>query len=311
MSNLTTSEPYLDAREAELAALEQRLKKWDEDLTDREEEFGERAVDFNPTVRAILTLAAQGLGFFLLFVLGTGTFEVPAQPDKVHPDLVRGLHFIVNVSWFYLILSLLICFALLCYAYVKKGLDSHVPVDVMLLTYVGMDILLLLLLVYQQGGLCRSMFLPVFFLIPTAYLIVERREKIFRWRRLFVLAVIMGCICSAYRVSVILPPPPPSNSNLSVVNGTVLFLHHWPLQVTDFSALAHADYDKAIFRASLISAFVPIIQILIVMFRARVRKRKDDASSKVQAAEIRSPEAAAVNLVADPPRSTDDSSRHD
>jgi len=279
LSGLTPSEQPLDARDAELSAKATQLKAWEDDLTDREEEFGERAVDFNPTVRASLTLAAQSLGFFLLFVLGTGTFEVPAQPDKVQPDLIRGLNFIVNISWVYLILSSLILIGLLFYAYIKKGLDSHKPVDIMLLLYVGMDIVLLLLLVHQQGGLCRSMFLPVFFLIPTAYLIVERREKVFRWRRLIVLAVIMGCICSAYRVSVILQPLP-SDSSLGVSNKTVWFLHHWPLQVTDFSMLAHADYDKAIFRASLISAFVPITQILIVMFRARIRKRKDNVPSE-------------------------------
>lgn len=234
--------------------------------------FGEPSVDFSPGVRAVLTLAAQSLGFILLFVLGTGTFGVTSQPD-----ILRGLKFITDVCWVYLLLSLLIVTVYLCYvAYRQKKFEEHFPVDVMLLTYVGMDIVLLLLLVYQQGGLCRSMFLPVFFLIPTAYIIVERRETKYRWRRLVILFIITGCICSSYHVAVTLPPSEVSTNagpaDVGPARGAISFLA-WSLpDVTDFSSLSHAEYDKAIFRASLISAFVPIIQLLIVMFMARLSK---------------------------------------
>lgn len=269
MNNLTSSEQTQKSKEAELEAREKKLQQREADLSEREEEFGERAIDFSPTVRAIMTLAAQGLGFILLFVLGTGTFELTPQPD-----VVRGLQFIVNIGWKYLGLSLVICLIILLLAAYRKVFDNF-SVDLMLLLFVGMDIVLLLLLVYQQGGLCRSMFLPVFFLIPTAYLIAERREKRYRWRRLLVLIIITACICSSYRVSVAFQPGA-VGTLVKPAEGITPVFHWWSVSITDFCTLAHRDYDKAIFRASLISAFVPIIQILIVIFRVRIKGGGDN-----------------------------------
>lgn len=274
MDNLT-AHASLIAEDAEKASMAEEIKKLRRDL-EEQRMFGEPSVDFSPLVRAVLTLAAQALGFILLFVLGTGTFGVTTQPD-----IVRGLKFITDVCWVYLLLSLLIVTAYICYVAYKKEYEEHFPVDVMLLVYVGVDIVLLLLLVYQQGGLCRSMFLPVFFLIPTAYIIVERKERKYRWRRLLILVIITACICSSYHVAVTLPPSTVGTdagpAEVGPAQGAISFLA-WSLpDVTDFSSLSHAEYDKAIFRASLISAFVPIIQLLLVMFMARVGKPKPEA----------------------------------
>src|SRR5207247_8772534 len=59
----------------------------------------------------------------------------------------------------------------------KRVALDHGAVDVSIVSFVTLDITLLLFLVCQEGGLCRSVFLPVYFLIPLAYMSVERDRK--------------------------------------------------------------------------------------------------------------------------------------
>jgi hypothetical protein len=217
---------------------------------------------FSPKVRLFMTFTAQTLGFGLLFLLGFGI-----EFDVKNPAIEPGFQFIRKVAWWYLGLTVF-CFAVpLTVTFIRRELtDRHV--DIVLILLVVVDTILTLVLVSQEGGLCRSMFLPVFFLIPTAYLIVERREPIFRWRRLLVLMAIVACICFSYRVSKEHEP----DLNLGLVkpaHGAVA-IWRWEIgEITDFETLSHTPYDKAIFYASLISAFIPIIQIGVEIVQDR------------------------------------------
>jgi len=59
----------------------------------------------------------------------------------------------------------------------QPGVIEEKSVDRMLILFICVDLLGLLFIVCQQGGLSRSMFLPVFFLIPAAYLAVVNPSK--------------------------------------------------------------------------------------------------------------------------------------
>jgi len=243
-----------------LAAKERELAEKERLLNAKQKKYAERDQDFSPPIRLAMTGAAQVLGFMLLIILGMFTF--PSGQE----DIARGLDFIKHCAICYLAISVLIPLGPLVYAYFRRRL-CHIQVDIILLSYVASDLLILLFLVHQQGGLCRSMFLPVFFLIPTAYIIVERREPKFRWRRVVVLLAIVGCICRSYHVSLALMPPAASGAGQPVEG--IVHLFWWSKQVTDFSTLAHWSYDSALFVASMISAFVPVVQIVIITVRDR------------------------------------------
>ncbi len=239
--------PALTAEE--LAEREQLLNARERALTVKEKGLGASA-------RFTVTITAQVAGLILLFVLGGGTFPIDNQ------DIVRGLYFIQTIMWWYLGVTLIVPTVILLYALVCVRCDplDHPYIDKILLTYVGIDLLLLLLLVCQEGGLCRSMFLPVFFLIPIAYLAAEQPGH--RVRKLLVLLSIVVCIVISYLVSRwTMPPQGTTNLQPAIPFG----LGGRTIHVTDFSTLAHASYDEAILYASLVSAFVPIIQIGLVM----------------------------------------------
>ena len=233
----------------ELAAKEHLLNARERALADKEKGLGAKA-------RFTVTIAAQVAGLILLFVLGGGTFPID------NPDIVRGLYFIQKIMWCYLGVTLIVPTAVLLYALLCVKCDpfDHPYIDKILLTYVGLDLLLLLLLVCQEGGLCRSMFLPVFFLIPIAYLAAEQLKH--RVRKLFVLTSIVVCIVISYFVSRWTMPPQGATNLEPAIPFT---FGNRTIHVTDFSTLAHSSYDEAILYASLVAAFVPIVQIGLVM----------------------------------------------
>jgi len=228
---------------------------------------------FSAGVRLLMTLIAQTFGFGLLFLLGFGI-----DFDIKNPVIALGFQFIRTVVWWYLALTVFSFAVPLIVPFIRRELmDWHV--DVVLILLVIVDIILTLLLVSQEGGLCRSMFLPVFFLIPTAYLIVERREPKFRWRRLVVLMAIVACICISYRVSK--EHEPDLKVGLVTPAHGSLHILRWEIgEITDFETLSHTPYDKAIFYASLISAFIPIFQIFVEIVQDRFSTpRKVSAAS--------------------------------
>lgn len=242
------------------------------ELEPNEQRILATAEAFSPQVRLFMTFTAQTLGFGLLFLLGFGI-----EFDVKNPVIEPGFRFIRKVAWWYLGLTVFCFAAPLIVTFIKKELtDRHV--DLILILLVVVDTILTLLLVSQEGGLCRSMFLPVFFLIPTAYLMVERREPIFRWRRLLVLFAILACICFSYRVSKEHEP----DLNLALVNPAhgAVRLWRWEIEeITDFETLSHTPYDKAIFYASLISAFIPIFQIGVEIVQDRFSTARRGAKS--------------------------------
>lgn len=239
-----------------LVAKERELRERERQLEASEQKYAQRNKDFNPSTRLLMAVAAQGAGYILLHILGVSIFLSGQE------NIARGLDFINLSATYYIIISFAIPLAVGVHVYIRTKLEQF-HVDIILLAYVVVDLVILLRLVCQQGGLCRSMFLPVFFLIPTAYMIVERREpKLhFRIRRMLVLMAIVACICMSYHVSLELMPSD-SSAGQPVV-GTVHLLG-WSKEVTDFSTLAHRSYDKALFVASMISAFVPIVQLIII-----------------------------------------------
>jgi hypothetical protein len=242
------------------------------DLQPSEQRTLATAEAFTPQIRLFMTFTAQTLGFGLLFLLGFGI-----EFDITNTDIRHGFEFIRKVVWWYLGLTVLCCAVPLSISFIKRELtDRHV--DAVLILLVVLDTILTLVLVAQEGGLCRSMFLPVFFLIPTAYLIVERREPIFRWRRLIVLITIVACICFSYRVSKEHEPflnlSPNCAACMTPAQGVVR-IWRWDVgKITDFETLSHAPYDKAMFYSSLISAFIPILQIFVEIVQDRFSKAK-------------------------------------
>lgn len=147
-------------------------------------------------------------------------------------------------------------------------------VDISIWAFVLFDVGILLLLVCQQGGLCRSMFIPVFFLIPTAYMAVERKSKM--WRVLILILIVMGCIVFSFYISKITEP-----ANVIVeARRSTLTSRVVSIPTTDFQALAHSDYDLAMLWASLISAAIPGVQTLIIMHGTRQARRRTAAEAK-------------------------------
>ncbi|HJR05961.1 MAG TPA: hypothetical protein VJ842_01595 [Pyrinomonadaceae bacterium] len=245
-----------------LAAKERELADMERELNALKQKCIERTKDFSPTTRFAMTLAAQIIGYILLHILGGSVFS--SRLESIAP----GLDFINHSANYYLLISFAIPLLVGIHAYICRELKQF-HVDIILLAYVTCDLVILLRLVCQQGGLCRSMFLPVFFLIPTAYMIAERREPkfLYRLRRVLVLMAIVGCICTSYHVSEMLMPLTGNGAGQPIA-GKVHLLW-WSIEVTDFSTLAHGSYDQALYIASMISAFVPITQIGIIMVRER------------------------------------------
>jgi hypothetical protein len=258
-------EPVL-SKEIEIQLREKALLK-------KEAIYGEREKSFSPVIRLIMTIVAQSGGFLLLFILGTGIL-----PPEGRGNIRFGFDFIRGISWRYVAISGAILFVgILVAAYARKF--KHWHTDLVLLLFVALDIIMLLLLVYQQGGICRSMFLPVFFLIPTAYLIAERREKKYRWRRLLILALIVSCICFSYKVARNFPPGEPGLARTAVTGDAQFFV--WTIPITDWETLAHTDFDRGLFYVSLISAFVPLFQILVVIIQERFGRKREEFLSDI------------------------------
>ncbi|MCA1593570.1 MAG: hypothetical protein LC754_13155 [Acidobacteria bacterium] len=225
------------------------------------------------SIRLMMTLAAQIGGFFLLWLLGSNTFSIDTAINQ--PSVRDGLEYIQSVERIYMAGSGIIVIIVISLLWLSnKPFVEQINVDIVLLCFVFFDLILLLFLVCQEGGLCRSMFLPVYFLIPNAYLTAERHGKYYRKRKLFVLLSILTCIYISYRYAA-WAQPPHTGTNLQPAIGTFNLLYYWwPVNLTDFSTLAHRDYDEAVWYASCISALVPLIQILTLAFTDKLEAIK-------------------------------------
>ena len=205
---------------------------------------------FAPNQRFWATLLAQGAGFAMLFILGDGTFTPKAS-------IQVGLNWIISGMKIYLALSG-IAFIAAGIGYVRERQLSHGHVDTAISICLFTDILLLAFLVCQQGGLCKSMFLPVLFLVPAAYLAVERPDALLR--KTVVLLAIVLCIVLSYYVSVRL-------------QSGITTLPVLKVGITDFQYNAHDEFDKALLIASVFSALTPLGQIALIQAKRHLNQR--------------------------------------
>lgn len=192
-------------------------------------------------------VAAQVAGINLFITVGLLAFPFN------QPDITLGLKFIVGGMLVVLTLSLVaFIFPFRRTWRSEQRAFIHEDVDLMIFALFLIDICVHTFLICQEGGLVRSMFLPVFFLIPIAYTLVERSEKIHRLFWVFLITVVSICIC--YRVS-------------SLVTTTALGkLPLLQIPITDFSVLAKRNYDRAILITALASLMIPAMQIKIIQF---------------------------------------------
>jgi hypothetical protein len=274
MSTLTTDEKELATAVKTLSNDVQLLSSKMEKLADKVKPSDKQGSEYTPLIRFAITLTAQIGGFFLLWLLGSNTYSIDTAVQQ--PSIREGLEYIQAVERVYMVGSGVIIISMVAMLwYLEEDPEKHRYVDIMLLLFVVFDLFLLLFLVCQEGGLCRSMFLPVYFLIPTAYLAAERHSKQFLKRKLAVLSLILVCIYISYRYAA-WAQPPQSAQGLQPANGTFHLLGQWwPINLTDFSTLAHRDYDEAVWFASCISALVPIIQIAAVMGGDKLKEIRD------------------------------------
>ena len=177
--------------------------------------------------------------------------------DRVRHDAIEGgMHAIFFIA--FLVLVGLILGFYLAFSLAKKcgGVShffDHPCVDKMLGTFLLIDIPLLTLLVCLQGGLTRSMFFPLFFLIPVAHYAVEQEGK--QNRVLWGVGAIAVCMIVSYFVSYFV-----AAGNMQYLFGLS------PLRITDFSTLTPERYALALLVVSLISLFIPVVQMRIIRF---------------------------------------------
>ena len=211
--------------------------------------------------RYVAVVVAQVGGLALLvinyFVFSSGP-AVELLPDD-RPKFATGVACIFWATVVYFVVSSLIAAFPFIRAIIRSkrfALNEHFPVDVTVISFVSLDLAILLFLVCQEGGLCRSVFIPAFFLIPLAYQSVERPDKL--WRSLVVVLTVVACIGVSFLVSRLAWPPYPE--------GNMLLL---PIRITDFHHLDHPHHDWAILWVSLISASIPVFEIGTILYRTR------------------------------------------
>jgi hypothetical protein len=213
------------------------------------------------TERFAATIAAQIGGLFILLLVA---IPFPSSATNVGD----GKEW-MEIAEVLILLVLLLGIGLAFKRSRKCGGSFDDPcVNVAISTYVICDIPILLFLVCQQGGICRSVLMPVFFLIPIAHVMVERRE---RWVY-SVLGTIVLSITIAFLVSLYVGVP-----SITGVNHIPLGLGN--LRITDFSAQAHAGYDWAIFISAIIAVMIPLIQRAFVLFVKTLFKEKEKEAS--------------------------------
>src|ERR1041385_1972262 len=98
---------------------EQQLLERERAVSKRERELKGSDQDFGPGTRLLMTVFAQGAGFFLLSILGV----LIAWPTDL-PDIVRGYNFIQRISWIYLLLTISLPAVMLVIAAVQREIKQ-------------------------------------------------------------------------------------------------------------------------------------------------------------------------------------------
>jgi N-acetylglutamate synthase-like GNAT family acetyltransferase len=223
---------------------------------------------YNPTPkeRFWAAIGAQAIGTLLLLFIG--------NVFSVKEELSMGLVWIHCMAYTAFI-ALIIGLALAVWGRHKcRNMDSCA--DKAIITLLCFDIPIVLLLVCQQGGLTHSMFVSLFFLIPVAYLAVERPEK--RHRAYVVVLSIVVCLFISCLVS---------QARASTLN--LLWLVSIP--ITDFSTLVPRRYATATLIVSLISLCTPFVQWGIFKFLDvkpfAIRRAKQEDSEEIRRIHIK------------------------
>jgi type IV secretory pathway TrbD component len=211
-----------------------------------------------PANRFMAAVAGQVLGIILLVLVGWLPFSVyswmtPEQQNVILVGLSMVKYTMVGVL-FTLIIASIPAIRFRNRHRTLKGLDEAYVTCVMWLFLLA-DMFFLLFLVCQQGGLCFSVFIPVFFLLPIAYATVERSDKKYRVYWVFIIVVV--CVLLSYL-----------HSKLITHHG----LRVMPLigvPITNFQGIVHNDYDEALLIVSIVSAAIPFAQLFFLKVRFR------------------------------------------
>lgn len=215
----------------------------------------------SPTQRFAAAVAAQVGGLILLVVV--------AMPFPISiSSIVVGKQFVEYATG-------AICLALILGIYLaynqskkRKDFDDSCA-NTTVFIFLLFDIPILLFLVCQEGGLCRSILLPVFFLIPIAHMTVECRKRAINT----VLIIIIACIGIGFLVSLRVGIPRESH-----VNALSLWVVNIP--ITDFSdSASHTGYDWAVFMSAIISTLIPLWQKLVIELVTIIAKPSTSAPS--------------------------------
>jgi hypothetical protein len=265
------------------------------------------------------TVWSQGGGFAILVVV----FSIFVLDSN--PLIEKGVRYIGRSILVYVGGSIVIFLISFLINWIEREDDyDDLSVDIGILSFIWFDVAVLLFLVCQENGLCRSMLLPVFLLIPIAYLTVENPDK--RHRILLLLGIIISGIAITWyladRSSFSLLSLAPTfiiyaalfaivliveNQRLLWQVGGVIVaflllsfatvLPYWLRDVdtlrflhvttTDFHHDAHNSHDRALFLVSLLSLLIPLLQILVVLYQTRPKRKTvaaTDATAKPQVA---------------------------
>lgn len=208
--------------------------------------------------RFFAVAAAQFGGVLLLLFIGLIPFA------EGQPNLAIGIRWIIY-SMATTAGALILAMVITRHRAKKlQGIDD-VAADRAINLFLIVDIPVVFFLVCQEGGLCRSIFIPLFFLIPMALLIVEPPD---RMRRTYiVLASISVGITLSYFISRHVGVPASSGIHSLSLPGGI------SLKLTYFDDDAHPGYDLSIFLVSLVSVVIPLVQKWLIGFTKDVIKQ--------------------------------------
>lgn len=205
--------------------------------------------------RFLAAFVGQGMGILLLILVGWLPFSVyPTMPPEDQQVIAVGLG-MVKITFAALLIILVVTFIPAIRFRRKYKTFEGLPdgyVTKVIWIYLLVDMFFLLFLVCQQGGLCYSVFLPIFFLLPIAYWMVERSDRMYRLY--WVLILVIGCVIISYLQTKFV-----THNNLKA-----LPLPGISIPVTNFQLLVHKDYDYALLLVTIISALIPFVQQLLL-----------------------------------------------
>ena len=208
-----------------------------------------------PLSRFVAINVGQLSGVLLFFSVVFAFIGTGGPESEIHRSDINFVLKVIGIAGGFVFLALLVGLCVVLFLVRQSGEFKHEHVDGLLWAFVIVDLIVLLFTVSQQGGLSRSMFVPVFFLIPAAYLAVVRESKIST--TYYLLAVIGVCVFISFWVS---------HYRASHSNFTELPL--LSVKITDFYRLDPDGYNWAFFIVCGVSLLIPALQLWIKVWLA-------------------------------------------